>query len=308
MNKISRFYNKNRKIIWISVFVIVFAISIPRALNNYAIKQNEQKRSSSNVNITTTSGNKDNPVISGGTPQIETTKQNKTVIDSFIEYCNNGSVDEAYKLLSNNCKEKLYPTIDEFKERYFDNIFKNKKIYDAQAWYNSNGCYTYKINLSEDILATGNANGSSIEEYYTIVNENGENKLNINGFINSEEINKKNENDNLEIAILSKDIYMDYEIYNLNVKNKTRNALVLDGLKDTNTMFLLDNNGLHYYAYNHELVKEELRVRSSKNISIKFNKKYTTKSKMTKISFTDIILNYDNNETEANKENLEVEI
>ena len=59
-------------------------------------------------------------------------------------------------------------------------------------------------------------------------------------------------------------------------------------------MYLEDDGELHYNAYNHELVTEELRVRAIKNIRIKFNKKYTTQREIEKIVFRDIILDYDN--------------
>lgn len=59
-------------------------------------------------------------------------------------------------------------------------------------------------------------------------------------------------------------------------------------------MYLEDVGGLHYDAYNHELVTEELRVRAIKNISIKFNKKYNTQREIEKIVFSDIVLDYDN--------------
>lgn len=66
-------------------------------------------------------------------------------------------------------------------------------------------------------------------------------------------------------------------------------------------MYLVDVGGLHYNAYNHELVTEELRVRAMKNISIKFNKKYTTEREIGKIVFRDIILDYDNYNSYSNK-------
>lgn len=79
-------------------------------------------------------------------------------------------------------------------------------------------------------------------------------------------------------------------------------------------MYLEDVGGLHYNAYNHELVTEELRVRAVKNISVKFDKKYTTEREIKKIVFSDIILDYDNyinytNKSEfQNKTKIEIEL
>lgn len=66
-------------------------------------------------------------------------------------------------------------------------------------------------------------------------------------------------------------------------------------------MYLEDTGELHYDAYNHELVTEELRIRAIKSISIKFNKKYTTQREIEKIVFSDIVLDYDDYISYTNK-------
>ena len=43
MNKIVRFYNQNRRIIWITAIAIVMAIAVIHALNNIAIKRNNEE-------------------------------------------------------------------------------------------------------------------------------------------------------------------------------------------------------------------------------------------------------------------------
>jgi len=79
-------------------------------------------------------------------------------------------------------------------------------------------------------------------------------------------------------------------------------------------MYLEDEDQLHYNAYNHELVKEELRVRTIKNVSIKFNKKYDTQKNIESIVFSDIILDYDSyfnyeNKSEfKDREEIEIEL
>lgn len=293
MNRIIRWYNQNRHVFWIAIFAIVLAISIPRVLNRYAIKQKMSNVSSSNGNITTTYGNKDYSIISRETVNKETSIQNNAVIDDFIDYCNNQKIEEAYNLLSNKCKEKLYPSIQDFYYNYYINVFSDKKIYDAQAWYTNNNCYTYKVDFKEDILNTGNTNASSMEDFYTVVDEDGQNKLNIHSYVRTEEINKYNEIDELKVTVLSKDVYIDYEIYNLKVETKNGKPILLDSLEDTNNMYLTDSKGLCYYAYSHELVREDLRVRTIQEVHIKFNKKCTNEREITSMVFLDIIPNAD---------------
>lgn len=298
MNRFIRWYNKNRKVIWLTIVISIIAISIPRALNEYVKSKNDV---SSSINNTTTYSNSNYSIISGETVKEETNKENTSIINTFIEYCNDGKIKEAYDILSDECKNILYPTQEDFETKYYNNIFQNKKTYDIQAWFSATGYYTYKINLKEDILSTGNVDSTSIEDYYTIVYEDNTYRLNINSYIGNIEINKFNETDEIKISVLSKDIFMDYEIYNINVENRTGKSILLDSLESTKNMYLEDSGELHYDAYSHELVAEELRVRGGKSISIKFNKKYTTERKIERIIFSDIILDYDNYITYINK-------
>ena len=301
MNKIVRWYNENKMRIWIGIFAIALAIAIPRALNNYVKNKRKNEISSSNESITTTYGNKDYSIISGETIEKEIANKNNSIINSFLDYCIKGNIENAYNLLSTNCKKKFYPNLESFENKYYKVVFENKETYNVQAWYINSNCYTYKIDLTEDLLSTGNINAEHIEDYYTIVNENGTRKLNINGYVTTENINKSNENNNIKIDVLSKDVYMDYEIYNLKVESKMVKSILLDSLEKTNGMYIQDKKGLKYNSFSHEKIQEELRVKSIKNMDIKFNKKYTTTANITKIVFTDIILDFDNYLTYKNK-------
>jgi len=220
MNRLRRWYNKNRKIFWLTVFIAIVVINLPRVLNEYA--KDKKKVSSSISNNTTTYANESYSVISEEHVEEKTNEENTEIINNFVEYCNNGNVEEAYQLLSNNCKQKLYPTVNDFAEKYYNRNFKTRRIYNLQAWISNEDNYTYKIDLKEDMLATGNANSASKEDYYTIVYEDGEVKLNINRYIGNVEFNNSNESDNIKIEVLSKDIFMDYEIYNIKVTSKIR--------------------------------------------------------------------------------------
>lgn len=303
MNKFIRWYNRNRKTFWLIIVISIIVINIPRVLNQYA--KNNKKDVSSSINNTTTYDNKKYSIISEETIEDKKSTEFSNIIDEFIELCNNKNAEEAYKLISNECKEKIYPTLEDFINNYYNKIFENKKTYSIQLWVASGSHYTYKVNLKEDILASGNVNSASIEDYYTIVNEDNAYKLNINNYIGNEEIDKFKESTEVKITILSKDIFMEYEIYNIEIENKTRNSILLDLLEKTDNMYLEDEDNLHYYAYNHEMVKEELRVKGKKKISIKFNKKYSTERKIERIVFSDIILDYDTYKNFDNKDDFE---
>ncbi len=299
MNKLKRWYNTNRRMFWISVFTITLIIAVPHAIDSYLKKH--KKESSSNNNVTTTYGNSNYAVVSDKTLSDNTANENSRVINQFIEYCNNGRIEEAYNMLTDICKERIYPTVDDFEGRYYSRIFNTKRLYQMNAWTTNEGYFTYKINFTDDILASGNANGPSIEDYYTVTIENGQRKLNINGFIYNEEINKENEIDELKIKVLSKEIYIDYEIYNIEVNPKTPNAILLDSLESVGTMYLTGSRGLKYNALNHEMVREELRVRGTRIVRVKFNKKHSNRDVIKTITFNDIVLNYEEYISSQNK-------
>ena len=80
MNKLLRWYNSNKIAFWVSILVIIVAIAIPRALNNYIKNKRKNGVNSSNESITTIYGNKDYSVISGETIEKETATKNDTII------------------------------------------------------------------------------------------------------------------------------------------------------------------------------------------------------------------------------------
>lgn len=226
MNKIIRWYNQNRKVFWIAILIIITLIALPKELNKYA-KIKKEQTSSSISNNTTTYNKEEYSVITGENVKQEVHTQNSNIINNFIDFCNNGDIENAYKILSKECKEKLYPTIDDFEDKYFNKIFNNKKSYNIQAWISEGSYNTYKIDLKEDMLSTGNANSALIEEYYTIVYEDGGYKLNINNYIGSTIINRIKETEEVKIEVISKDVFMEYEIYNLKVTSKMRKIYII---------------------------------------------------------------------------------
>lgn len=286
MNRLVRFYNQNRHIIWIVILSIVAIIAIIQILNKFAYIKSSAKE---NVNNTNSSINSNYPVITGQEIKLSIAE----IIDEFIEFCSNGQTQEAYKMLSDECKEVLYPTLEDFTKKYYNRIFNEKKTYIYQALISNNNTYTYKVDFTEDMLATGEPAKTSIVDYYTIVKNNDEYKLNINKFIGAEDINEKMTKDNVAINIKRKKIYMDYEIYDIEIVNNNQKTIILDDMTDTDNIYVEDSDGKKYYWYNNEFLESDITVRSSRTqrLSIKFNKKYNEYSKTTKVVFANIVLN-----------------
>lgn len=296
MNKIIRWYNQNRQTFWITILVVIGAIGLIQTLNNY-YKNNTKEESSSSTNISTTTYNNQNYSVVTETEISKTVSENsQTIIKNFFNCCNNGRIEEAYNLLSDDCKEELYPTISDFTDRYYKRIFTEKRDYDSTLWITTSSKNTYRVEIMSDLLATGQKEVNPIEEYYTVVVENGKYKINTNGYIGKEELNISKSQNNVNITILSRIEYMEYEEYEIRVENKTGEKLLFNTKQNVNSIYIQDENGIKYIAFLNELVNSELLVLNgdNKTLNIRFNRGYKPSIKIQEIVFEDIKINNKN--------------
>lgn len=289
MNRLIRFYNQNRYMIWISILILIAIITIIQILNKFAFEKKYEEDSSSENKIVATTINKNYSVITGK----EVNSEVSDIIEQFIDYCNNKEIEKAYELLSEDCKETLYPSVKDFQQKYYNNIFTEKKSYLYQAWIEGNQSYTYKVDFVDDMLATGEASKTSISDYYTVVKNNNRYELNINKFIGIVNINTAQELNKIKIDVIRKRVYMNYEIYELAISNALNNEIKLDNLKKTKTVYLEDENEQKYYWYSHEMLEDDVLIRNGerKNIEIKFNKEYQPKIEIQRVVFSKIMIN-----------------
>lgn len=95
--------------------------------------------------------------------QKEQDTEEKEYISKFINCCNTNKIEEAYNMLSDKCKQEKYNTIEEFENKYINNVF-NIYICDYEIMKQDD---TYIVKLTQDIIATGKVN-SIKEEVYLI--------------------------------------------------------------------------------------------------------------------------------------------
>lgn len=315
MRNIIRFYNENRLTFWIIVLIIIFIIFLLHFFNGLAREDSKRKieasKTNEEINTTQTSINKEKkttePVTYG--EEISNTKKtnNNNTIESFFKYCKNNQIEEAYDLLSSNCKEVYYKTKEEFQKKYFNTIFKSDKEYQYELW--SSGKFNiYRIKIFDDMLSTGNAkNGKFIEDYYTIVKEDGKNKININNYIGRENIDKTETIGNLQINIKFVDMYKEKFNYSINIKNTGNTNIILDTREKTNSTYLLNDHDTKIIGLLYENIKEDFEIKPNeqKNINISFNVGYRNDLSIEKMVFSDICLNKQNLKY---KTKLEIEI
>lgn len=296
MNNIIRFWNKNRRGIIVGIAAIVLLIVAIQALNQMArIKKEEEK----NNKIELTEEEKKLPtqsIIGGDNVSIETTKSNVEIIEEFIEKCNNNDIEGAYSMLTDECKEELFTTQENFKKGYYDIIFNGKKIGNIENYISNNKRYTYKVTFYEDILSTGNANNSKSYQDYITIDENSENgKLNINSFIYKKEINKQAEVNGIKITVVSQQVYKENEKYEIKIENNTNKRILIDTRAKNKSVYLVGSNNVSYDSYISEISSTlyEIPANFYRTYEIKFNKIYSLGIQSSGIVFSDIVADYE---------------
>lgn len=299
-------FNKNFKKVIIALSIFLLLIIVIQLLNNMAKVNNEKKQSNIVIEDKKTYQSRDT-VLSEDKVDKDTNSNISNLISDFINYCNYNKIEEAYNMLSSDCKNEMFLTKEEFKDKYHKITFGSKKQFKIQSWLTKGAIYTYKVTLTEDMLSSGGNSASTIEDYYTIIKENDTYKLNINNFIGKKIINKSKVVSNINVNVKEVYIYMDYEIYNIEIKNNTNKTILLDTKEKTNTMFVTDDNNNKYVSYNYEISDIGLLVNqnSNKNIRIKFSKAYNSNLKTTKITFSDIITDYNMYKESEQKDNIQ---
>lgn len=295
MNRIIRLWNQNRKQIIIIGLAVVFFFVIIQLLNQIA-KQQKKGVTLNNTNVIEVEEKlPTESIISAQSVSKEVTKQNTNLIDEFINNCNNGNIAEAYNLLTDKCKEILFPTEEIFKTNYYDIIFTQKRIYNIENWISASSSNTYLIEYFSDVMSTGKVQEEIDFQDYITIEKNESGKININSFISYKQINKSNENENIKITVIGKQIYKEYEQYEIEVENKSNKAILLDTKEKEGTISMYTDENVKYTANLNDVASEEFIINGAQvvNYKIKFSKIYDTSTDIVNITFSDIVKDYD---------------
>ena len=290
-----RYYNQNRKKIWGIVIIIASAFIFLR-LWGYAYDKKNTTSPMVNNNVipeittNTTAVNTKRSVVTGERVTDEHLQDASTIIDEFFSYCNKKELQKAYDLLTDECKIQMYHTLNVFEQAYYQDVFHGEnKTCSIENWVGN----TYKVNIVDDILATGKSNnGYSKQDYITVKKVDDEYKLNIGNYIGSTELNKTTTHDNISMEVVSRNTYKDYEEYTIKVTNHTENNILLDRRFDPKTLAIQDSKEVCYSSYSHELTEPMLTIPSgqTKEVTIKFYSSYGSTKKIEYIIFSDLTI------------------
>lgn len=309
MNRLIRIWNQNRGKIIITALVVVFFFIIIRALNGVAKKSLEQKNSSTNTAWVEEEEIPNKSILTGEKVNTETTKTNVSVIEEFVNSCNENNIEKAYDLLTDDCKETLFKTKQKFIENYYNLIFTETRTTKIENYKNSSKGNTYKVTFYADVLGTGSvSNKNYYQDYITVEKES--NKLNINSLIRISEINKKIEQNGITLQVVKQAIYIDYEIYTIKVQNNTDKEICMDTRKSSKSIYAIGSDNVKYTAFANEIASNlyEITAYGSKTYNLKFNKKYNPSIRTKKITFIDIVEDYEKYRKENIEEKLKLEV
>lgn len=309
-NKWIRYFNQNRRKVFTICIIIVSFFLVIQFLNEM-VKQEKQQEYENRVkanemgqNLIEQVGNpienhiqdqqKVNEISQSTTTNIA---NEESAIKQFISYCNDGKITEAYSMLSEECRSEVYQTEEQFQKNYHNGKFEVKKVSTLLLWINGPYGKTYRVRLYENLLETGESTDFAIEDYITVNKVEDKYVLNINSYMGRKEIAKYSSSYGVTITINDKNVYNDYEEFNLTINNSTDKTICLDPKETTSDTYILggESNDVKYTAYIHELTEDFLVLKPGemKVFNIKFNKAYTGKNETNSIRFTNAILDYE---------------
>lgn len=299
MHRLLRFYRQNRMAVWVLILGIIFIILVIQVLNSISRRNMEEENRKILEEETTLSNvvsydNQSKSIISDEDVPEQYREDFGNLIEQFFNYCTQHEPQKAYSLLSQDTIDTLYPTVEIFESLYCSEKFEGDKDFSFQSWIKSGDLYIYQVKIFDNMLATGKSNDTYYEDYVTIAPEDGEYKLNINNLIGVKNIYQSYSSEELDITVKESQVFMDYEIYSFEIKNKTDKTILLDSREDTDSTYLLDDTNNQYSALLYENNEKELILQpgETKTISIRFSDVYREGIVITQIHFSDIVLDY----------------
>lgn len=235
-------------------------------------------------------------IVKGSDISEEQYTKDSNIVSKFLDFCNNSQLEEAYNLLSNDCKKELYPTIEYFKDYYHNVIFNETRECTMQSWISTKEYTVYKVRYPNNMMSTGTYNEDDVyEDYITLKKDATTESVSIGNFVSSEDCNIKERTDEIEVTVIKKKQYITYEEYEIKVKNKTANTMLLDDLTLEDDINLVLESGTEYGMDINKLFYKNLIIEPgiTRTLTLRFEKNLGVNKKSESIKFSKIIKDYD---------------
>lgn len=183
------------------------------------------------------------------------------VIKSFVKYGNQKDYESIFNMLTEDYKSISMNDVESVKE-YIDRYFDAQKGYSYQNIMNIENAYIYEVKIYDDLMLSGSNSYSNPKQnkiYFVIKDNNGELKVNLDGLISVETIDKSVESEYMQITVDSKSTYYDKVEFNLSVKNLTDNRILT--MYDNDIKFILYNTSTNQTKeYTNYSIKQKLNA------------------------------------------------
>ena len=283
-NNIGKIKDLGTKLLIVAIVVFIATIILSANRENTNSEENNTKETYKPMQT----------VIKGPDVSKKKYKTDSNIVNNFLEFCNSGKLEEAYALISKECKEEMYPTIDHFKEHYYNIIFNKTREYNLQAWISTSKYTVYKIRYTNSLLSTGKYEAEDVYEDYITLNKNSDLKqISIGNFVTSKSCNIITSTNDIEATFIKKITYINEEEYEIKIKNNSDKTILLDTLKDVNGIKLLGND-VEYNLYKDKLSLGNLILNSGETqiITLRFKKSLSSNNTSAKRRFLRVIKDY----------------
>lgn len=283
--------NKKKLIIIFLIWLLIFAINFILGLRKDELVLN-------------TTYTPEELILSSSTVPEEDHNTIADIIDKYINYCNNEEYENAYNMLSENCKNKAFGGKLENYENYIKSIFTQKKRYSIQGYSKYDNSYVYQVKIFNDFLATGltGEEYATFEEKFVMVKDGDEIKLNVGDFIDVVDLKRVVEDDYSKIRIISKAVFYDHEEYLVKITNKTDYTMVISSIYEGNEVILDVGNDKR--PMTNSSLEIALAPGETREYTLRFSKYIEKEQDAQALIFNKIriLQSYSGNEEDAEKE------
>lgn len=237
--RIGRFMKNNRKILLIVILVWVVLVMINNWIKNRPASIVPETSYEAHTSVMSTSS----------TVPTSLQVDYENLIAQYVEYCNNGEFDLAFKMLSDDCRK--YAFDDDVKNFmiYLVDVMPTEKEYSIQNYSNTtlNGkrAYVYQVKYFDDILATGLTDQEysyTEEKIVFTLGEKGEIDMAVGNFMYHQDVKRITENEYIKVDVLDKTVFYSMEEYNVKLTNRSEYIIVISDDTEEDEIALVLNH------------------------------------------------------------------
>lgn len=100
---------------------------------------------------------------------------------------------------------------------------------------------------------------------------------------------------------------MDYESYEIEVKNNTEKDILMDTKENLKSMYIKDSKDVKYSAYSHEISFADLYVqrKQKRTLKLKYYSSYNSAKNIEKLVFSNVVMDYNRESDTINSNSIQ---